>query len=426
MTCPDKTEAFLSHWGGRPTVAVIDLNQLHVNIGAFRTLIGDDVSFMAVVKADGYGHGAIPVARASVAAGANELGVATVEEGVQLRAAGVEAPILVMGPVGSAERPRAIRHRLTLVVANLAFARGLEADAKMMLRREPLDVHLKIDTGMRRFGATGDDVLRIARMVHRSKHLRLAAVMTHLANADDPDPAFAREQVSRFDAACDGIREAGITIPSVHIANSAGTLKYLEMHRDKVRVGISLYGLLPDARMRLPAPMRPIMRIFSRLARVFTVQAGESVSYGRTWTADKPTRLGLVPIGYADGYRRQGSNATWMDVRGVKAPVRGRVCMDQTVIEVPPEARIGDLVEVIGDGESGMAPSLDQLAPEYGTISYELATSLLAPRMPHLYLQDDKLIAVRDLSGYRELDEAALSMSESQGHRTNPQNAANS
>lgn len=408
MIRPEKIDELLSTWGGRPTVAVIDLDQLRTNVRAFRNLIGDQVTFMAVVKADAYGHGAVPIAKSAMSAGANELGVATVEEGVQLRTAGIDAPILVMGPIGRHERLRAIRHKLTLVVASLDFAKGLDADLKVMRGGTPRDVHLKIDTGMRRFGATGSDVLEIARMIDRSSHLRLGAVMTHLANADDPDPSFAQEQVARFDSLCDHIRDAGISIPSVHIANSAATLKYPAMHRDTVRVGISTYGLLPDAGMTLPDPMRPMMRIFSRLSRVFTVESGDSVSYGRTWTAEKAARLGLVPIGYADGYRRQGSNTAWMDVRDVRAPVRGLICMDQTVIEVPEAARAGDFVEVIGDGVSSVAPSLDQLAPSYGTISYELATSLLVPRMPHLYVQNGKLVAIRDLSGYRELDAAAF------------------
>lgn len=403
MTPQDKVEALLTGWGGRPTVATIDLDQLRANTVAFRGLIGDNVIFMAVVKADGYGHGAIPVAKSALSAGADELGVATVEEGVRLRDAGIDAPIVVLGPIGAYERRRAARHKLTLVIGDLGSARALDADAKMMLRREPIDVHLKVDTGMGRFGASGHQVLEIARAIQQSDHLRLAGVMTHLATADERDPAFTQEQASRFDATCDRLREAGIDVQSVHLANSAATLKYPELHRDRVRVGISLYGLLPDAAMRLPEPIRPVMRVFSRLARVFTLEPGDSVSYGRSWTAEGRTTAGLVPLGYADGYRRQGSNTAWMAVRGAEAPVRGRICMDQTVVEVPDDAQIGDLVDVIGDGVSSVAPTLDQLAPRYGTISYELATSLVAPRVPHLYLRDGNLVAISDLSGYREL-----------------------
>lgn len=169
-------------------------------------------------------------------------------------------------------------------------------------------------------------------------------------------------------------------------------------------MGIAIYGLRPDQGVSLPLGVRPVMTLHSRLARVFTVQPGETVSYGRTWTASERTKAGLVPLGYADGYRRNGSNRYWMATGGVKAPVLGRICMDQTVIEVPDDARQGDRVVVAGDGSDGVAPTLNDLAAMIGTIPYELATGLVAPRVPHLYVRDGALVAISDLFGFRQLD----------------------
>ncbi len=408
MTPASDIARILQGWGGRPSVAVVNLDQLAANVGVLRGLIGDGTRLMSIVKADGYGHGAIPVAKTAIASGANELGVATVEEGARLRAAGIAAPILVMGPIGERERRRAIASDLMLVVGDTHFAKDLAADVRASGRKDPLPVHLKIDTGMNRFGIAPDAAVEVARAVDRLPELRLDAVMTHLACADDPASAATDQQVDVFDRAVAAIRAAGIDVPSQHIANSPGTINFPHLHRDRVRVGTAMYGLRPDPAMGLPAPLRPVMTVHSRISRIHALQPGDRVSYGGTWTAEAPTRAGLVAIGYGDGYDRSGSNRAWMEVRGQQAPVLGRVCMDQTVIGVPDDARTGDLVTVIGDGQDGVAPGVDELAAMYGTISYDLACGLVAPRLAHLYVKDGHLVAITDLWGYRELDEGAL------------------
>ncbi len=408
MTTQDDIHAILREWQGRPTVAVVDLDQFAANIRAFRAIVGESVRMQAVVKADGYGHGSVPIAKAAMLAGADELGVATVEEGVVLREAGITAPILVLGPIGTNERRRAIAHDLALTIANAAFALALAADVRTSGRKDPLPVHLKIDTGMHRFGGPIADVPEIARTIDRAPELRLAGVMTHFACADDPDPSWTAQQAAEFDRACEAIRASGIEVHGQHLANSAGTLRFPDYHRDRVRIGIAMYGLLPDASMTLPEPIRPVMTVHSRLSRIVDLQPGDRVSYGGTWTAAERCRVGLVAIGYADGYRRQGSNLAWMDVRDQAAPVRGRVCMDQTMIELPPNAELGDHVTVVGNGHDGVAPTLDRLAEMYGTIPYELATALVPHRLVHLYVQHGRLVAIRDVWGYRELDEDAL------------------
>lgn len=408
MTTHDDIRAILEGWGGRPSVAVINLDQLRANIHALRAMVGDGVKLMSVVKADGYGHGSVPVAKVALAAGADELAVATVEEGVRLREAGIDGPVLVMGPIGVKERPRAITHNLMLVVSDADFARGLAADVRFTGRKEPVDVHLKIDSGMRRFGVSPESVVELANVIGGLGELRLVGVMTHFAAADDPDPSFTIEQADRFDRACNAIRDAGIEVPGVHLSNSAATLRFPEMRRDRVRVGIAMYGLRPDPDMELPGSLRPVLTVHSRVSRLVHVEPGEGVSYGLTWTAEAPGTVALVPIGYADGYRRQGSNLAWMDAGGVEAPVRGRICMDQTLVGVADHTKVADLVTVVGDGHHGVAPSLNQLAKLYGTITHEMATNFAVQRLAHLFVQDGKLVAVSDIAGYRELDGEAL------------------
>lgn len=408
MTTASDIARILEGWGGRPSVAVINLDQLAANVGVLRGLIGDATKLMSIVKADGYGHGAIPVAKTALASGANELGVATVEEGARLRDAGVEAPILVMGPIGAMERRRAIACNLMLVAGDPRFAAELAADVRASGRKDPLPVHLKIDTGMNRFGVAPAQAVEAARAIDSHPELRLDAVMTHLACADDPESNATNRQAAEFDRAIDAIRAAGIAVPSQHIANSPGTINFPHLHRDRVRVGTAMYGLQPDPAMLLPAPLRPVMTVHSRISRIHELQAGDCVSYGGTWTAEAPCRVGLVAIGYGDGYDRSGSSRAWMEVRGQRAPVRGRVCMDQTVIGVPGDAQPDDLVTVIGDGQGGVAPGVDQLAEMYGTISYDIACGLVAPRLAHLYVKAGRLVAITDLWGYRELDEDAL------------------
>jgi len=393
-------------WAGRPAVAVVDLDTIATNVETVRSMLGPGTALMAVVKANGYGHGAIPVARAALAAGATALGVATVDEGAQLRAAGIEVPILVFGAIGDHERARSIGLGLSLVVTNEAFARALAADAKASLVKEPVSVHLKIDTGMRRFGAMPGEAVAVARAIAGLEQLRLDGVMTHFAAADADDPASATEQVAVFDRVVAQLEQAGVAVPLQHVANSAATLRFPAFHRGMVRLGIAMYGLVPDTTIPLPEPMRPALTIHGKLARVFDLEPGDAVGYGRTYMPGRPERAALVTIGYADGYRRGLSSGGWMSIRGERADVLGRVSMDQVVVRVPDQLEVapGEPVVIVGDGTAATAsaPTLDQLAQRASTIGYELATGL-APRLPKLYVRGGAVVAVADLSGYRDL-----------------------
>ena len=406
MTALAPPLTYAAQWRGRPTIAVVDLDVLAGNVRALRSIIGPKVRLMAVVKANGYGHGAIPTGKAALAAGADELAVATVDEGAQLRRAGVTAPVLVLGPIGVAERPEAIGHGLGVVVSDASFAHALAADAKMMLAKEPVSVHLKIDTGMHRFGVESGLVVATAQAIAQHPELRLDGVMTHMASADAPDPATTHEQNAVFDRCLAELHAAGIETTGHHSANSATTLRFPEYRRDRVRVGVAIHGLRPDTDFALPGPLTPTMTIHSRLSRIHELQAGEGVSYGLTYRASGPERVGLLPLGYGDGFRRALSSRTWVAIGGQRADQLGRICMDQLVVRVPDgvEGATGELVTVVGNGTAATdpAPTMDELAALVDSISYDMSTSL-TPRLTRLYVRGGEIVAVADLSGYREL-----------------------
>ena len=393
------------HWAGRPTIAVVDLDAHAFNLRLLRSLIGPKVKLMAVLKANAYGHGAVMMAESAVVAGADELAVATVDEGAQMRDAGIEAPILVLGPIGVAERTRAIGQRLALVVSDIGFAHALAADARLMLAKEPVSVHLKVDTGMNRFGTTPDLAVATAKAILAHPELRLDGIMTHMAAADDPDPHFERDQVAVFERVLTALAEAGIDIPTQHVANSATTLRFPEDHRSRVRVGIAQLGLQPDPVMPLPGPFKRIMTIHSRIARIHEIHPGEGVSYGFRYRTDHDELTALVPIGYGDGLRRSLSPQMWMAVGGMRAPVAGRICMDQTVLRLPDgcAAKPGDVVTVVGDGSAATAPAptFDDLAVLSDTISYDLTCGITA-RVPRIYVRAGEVVAVTDLAGTRK------------------------
>jgi alanine racemase len=373
----------------RATRALIDLDAVANNVRYFRRIAPPAAGVMAVVKANAYGHGAVMVGRAAVEAGAAWLAVATVDEGCQLRAAGLTAPILVLAASDPAEAPAAVRAGLTLAVAHLDHAAAIAAAAGA----EPASVHVEVDTGMRRYGVPTEAAPDLIARIVGLPGLRLGGVYTHFATADEADRSFVAVQRARFDAVLAAVRAAGIAIPLVHQDNSAAALTATGRAVDLVRIGISLYGLSPSSEVPAPPELRPVLSLRSRVARVFDLAPGDSVSYGRTFVADRPLRAALVPVGYADGYRRSLSNRGAMLLGGRRAPVLGRVCMDQTVIAMPDgvAARVGDEVVLIGaQGDDEI--TADDLAALAGTIGYEIATGLGA-RVPRVYRRGGLVVA---------------------------------
>ena len=368
--------------GQRPTWAQIDLDAIAANVTALKDHAAAP-RLLAAVKADGYGHGLVPAARAAIAGGADWLGVALVEEGTRLRAAGVAAPILLFTEPPPAAIPALLDAGLTPAVYTPAFTAALDAAAAQ--RGEQIAVHLKLDTGMRRVGvpeADWDDALVAVR---DARALRLGGLWSHLAVADDPDDGFTLEQARAFRRGVALAESLGLRPDLVHLCNSAGTLWLHDHHYDMVRTGIAVYGLSPSPRLAGVVPLRPALSLWSRLALVKHVAAGESVSYGLRWTAPRATNVATVPAGYADGIARRLSNTGQVVVRGARMPIVGTICMDQLLVDAGDVGVCaGDDVAFIG-GPAGVAVTADEWAEWLDTINYEVVCAI-GERVPRVYI----------------------------------------
>lgn len=382
--------------------AVIDLDQLMANARVLLRALPPDAELLAVLKANAYGHGLVPVAQAALAGGARWLGVARIEEGLILRRAGITAPIVVLGPPNHARLREALAADIALAVGSAADVAAVRAAAAQLNRRARL--HLEVDTGMHRFGCEPQEAIALARALTTDPLLEFEAVYTHFATADAPDCRTLHLQQTRFRAVRERLRDEGLHPPVVHQANSAAALRGAIGDPDLpgrrvVRAGIAYYGLPPAPGLALPAGIRPALELRARLARCFTVAPGEGISYGHTFIADRPFRCGLVPIGYADGLPRALSNRGWFAVSGIPCRILGRVCMDQTIISLEelPAAKPGDPVVILGRGDDGAMTAWDA-AELSGTIAYEILTSLAA-RIPRLYQRGGQIVALADVSG---------------------------
>ena len=344
----------------------------------------------AVVKADGYGHGAVTAARAALAGGASWLAVATIREALEVAetadSVGSDAPVLILAEadhglvIGASGRcPSRVRF-------TVASAAGIEALAAAPGSAPA--VHLKVDTGMHRMGALPDELDSVTAALRAAgDRLRLEGVWTHLAVADAPDDPFTAEQLDRFDEALARLGRSGLPVGVVHVANSAGLLAHPDAHRDMVRAGIAVYGVPPSPELEGAIELEPALELVSRITAVRTVAPGESVSYGRHWWADEPTRVATVAIGYADGVRRDsGSAGVEVLVRGRRCPIVGAVTMDQLMVALPPaiadEATMGDEAVLIGRHGADEITATE-VAQRLGTIAYEVLTSISA-RVPRV------------------------------------------
>lgn len=389
----------------RPTRAEVNLAHLRHNLRLLRRVVGSDIPVWAVLKADGYGHGAKAVARTLERAGAGGICVALVEEGIELREAGIRAPILVMGGFYGRVWPELIHYGLTPVLQHLGQVEALAEEVRFN-SGEPVSVHLKVDTGMARLGASVGDLDRIAQAVKAHPEVRLEALMTHFACADQPDPAVLEPQLERFRDALDVLAAAGIRPRLRHAANSAALLGHPQTHFDLVRPGLALFGVHPcgaDRSVRLPAlltdagqacectrsELRPVMSVLSQLVSVRDVPVGETVGYGATWTALRPSRIATFPMGYADGLVRGLSNRGQALVRGVRAPIVGMVSMDMTMLDVTdvPGATVGDEVVLLGSQKGPLGSdeiTATEIADHLGTIPWEVLTNI-SRRVPRFY-----------------------------------------
>ncbi|WP_031466821.1 alanine racemase [Sciscionella sediminilitoris] len=349
---------------------LVDLDAIRHNVALLaERAAGAEV--LTVVKADGYGHGAEPVARAALDAGASRIGVASLDEAVALRDKGITAPLLCWLDVPGTDFTQAAERGIEVSVASAEQLAALPAG---------LPVHLKIDTGLNRNGCPPADWPELTRAAAKSGH-PVVAMWSHLACADEPGHASIAAQAKRFDEAYAIARDAGLD-PLRHLANSAATLTLPELHYDIVRPGIATYGLNPCPQ---PEDLIPAMTFRSSVVLVKRAPEGESVSYGHTWTADRDTTLGLIPVGYADGVPRSLSGRFSVWCNGKRRPVRGRVCMDQIVADFgDDEVAPGDEVILFGTGADG-GPTATEWADTIGTIDYEIVTGMYRTRVRRGY-----------------------------------------
>ena len=374
---------------GRPLQATIDLSAITENVRAVKHLVGPRCKVMAVVKADGYGLGAQWVAAAALEGGASWLAVACVDEGVQLRRAGYTGLLLVMSYVPPEEATVAVANRLTLVLHSSRTGHALELAAQRLgLGGASVPVHVKVDTGLGRFGCMPSELMPLLAELSSLPSLRIEGLMTHFADADAEDSGFAQGQLRLFNELRATAQAAGFRFDLVHAANSSAALTLPESHLDMVRVGILLSGHLPAGHLAGRIPLRHAIRLTARLARVFTAPEGYFVGYGRTWRAQSASVIGLVPVGYADGYSRSLSNRGQVLVSGVRCPVVGRVSMDQTAVDLTqvPNASEGDEVVLIGTQGDEEIDAAD-IGRWAGTIPYEVLCALSA-RVPRTYVRD--------------------------------------
>jgi alanine racemase len=369
----------------RPTWLEIDLSAIGHNTQMFKHIIGPDVRVLVSLKADAYGHGALRVARTVVRNGAEWLGVATVSEAAPLRQAGVDAPILVFGYIAPWQAREAVRMNLRATVFTPELARALSQAATDLGGQ--MRVHIKVDTGMARLGIRAEDiegVIRFCEATQALPGLSVEGVFTHFATADSADQSYALRQWERFERVLAALDARGLRPPIVHAANSAAALTLPQARYDMVRPGIAIYGLAPSDETPLPEGFRPALAFKTQVAQVKEIPPGEGISYGATYITTAPTRIAVLPVGYADGFRRAPSNWGEVLVRGQRAPLLGRVCMDQCMIDVTniPGVRQGDEVVLIGrQGDDEL--TADEVARKLGTIAYEVTAELLA-RVPRI------------------------------------------
>lgn len=368
---------------GIVTWAEIDLDAIASNIRAFKQHVGNKVEVFAVVKANAYGHGAIEVAKAALMAGASRLAVHRAIEGVELRQAGITAPILIMGYTPASGVEMIVNHGLTPSVITKEFAAGLSVQAKR--KKVEVPVHIKVDTGMSRYGLMPDEVVDFATWIKKLPSIKLEGLFTHFATADSIDQTYVRQQLRVFLDAISNLKEHDVQVPLIHAANSAATMRLPEAHFGAVRIGIAMYGLDPSQEWPPVFEIKPALTLKSIVSRVRRLPAGAGISYGRTYVTDHPTTVALIPVGYGDGYHRILSNQGSVLIHGMRAPILGRVCMDQFVVNVDqiPNVKQDDEVVLIGRQGDGIIRA-EELAKLAGTINYEVTTSLL-PRVKRIH-----------------------------------------
>jgi alanine racemase len=378
----------------RATVAEIHLSNLRHNVQALRSLLKPNVQLMAVVKANAYGHGALPCTQAVLDAGADTLGVGIISEGIELREQGIQAPIQILVGIFPDEIDDLIHHNLTTTLHSRSLAESLSQRAGQLGKE--VGIHIKVDTGMGRLGITPDHLPELVELITNLKNIRIESIFTHFSSADDADPDFTQNQIARFQSALDQLKKAKFHIPLAHCANSAALLQFPESQFDLVRPGICLYGALPTPALATAVEsithqnknfsLLPVMQWKTRILTINSLPKGSPVSYGQKFVTQRDSRIATLPVGYADGLERLLTNRMQVLVSGRKVPQVGTICMDMCMVDVTDitEAREGD--EVVLFGQQGKESiTADEMAAQAETISYEILCGV-GKRVPRIYL----------------------------------------
>lgn len=360
------------------TYAEISLEAIKHNIAEIKKILSPATRFMAVVKANAYGHGATAVSRAAVEAGTDYLGVANLKEALELREAGILAPILILTESPTSVADEIIQHGLTQTVYSFSEAKTLSEESQK--RGKPVKVHVKIDTGMGRVGVLPSEAMAFITKVASLPGMALEGVFTHFAKAEDPEDHFTAEQFQKFQQIISRVPQ----IPIKHSANSAAALFHRETHLDMVRVGLMMYGLYPQGNSQRLINLKPALSFKTRVTYLKKVPVGTPLSYGSTYVTPSETTIATIPVGYADGYSRRLSNRGQVLIRGKRFPVVGRVSMDLTLVNVGnAKVEMGDEVALIGE-QNGQGISADEIAALEDTISYEVVCAI-GKRVPRVY-----------------------------------------
>ncbi len=371
---PDKSKI-----GFRPTWAEINLKNLEHNFKEVKSRLRPQIKILVTVKADAYGHGLIPVSKRLAAKGADFLGVASIDEGIKLRNAGVKIPILILGLTLKKDIQPLFSYNLIPTVCDEEFALALNRKASAL--NKPIRLHIKVDTGMGRIGVSHDHAFKLAEKIHKLKFIIIDGIFTHFPFADI-NRKFTIFQIKLFNKLVGDLKKRGIAIPLVHAANSIGLIDYKDSHFTMVRPGLVIYGLYPKQRMNIN--LKPVLSLKTRVIFIKKVPARCGISYGHTYITKRPTRIATLPIGYGDGYPRNLSNLAWLLIGGRRRRISGRICMDQIMVDVGAQKlKVGDEVVLIG-AQGKQKITADELARLSKTIPYEIVCGL-GSRIPRIY-----------------------------------------
>lgn len=374
--------------------AEIDLDAIAHNMKEIRRLVREDALVTAVIKADGYGHGAKKIAQTLLDNGADRFAVAVLDEGIELRQAGFEVPVLILGFTDPERAEEVVKYNLDQTVYSWELAEALSKEAARQNKKAK--IHIKVDTGMGRIGLQpNNESVNLIKKISELPNVILEGIFTHFAVADTADKRYTEEQYEKFNWIISELQKQNVEFNVRHCGNSATIIDLPDMHMDMVRAGIILYGLAPSNEVLLKKiDLRQVMSLKVRITHVKEIEAGQSVSYGRKFIASKKSKIASLPIGYADGYTRMLSGKAEALVKGKRVPVVGRICMDQCMIDITgiEDVKVGDEVVLFGRQGKDMI-HIDELAEKLGTINYEIVC-MISKRVPRVYIKGGKIVDI--------------------------------